>query len=93
MVERRKTTLYLEADLLRATKVAAAREDKPEYQVVEEALRKHLGLDLMQRVWARSGLDENEAMRLAVAEVRAHRRSRRRQATTPPSPSAPKKRA
>lgn len=85
VAERKKTTMYLDADLVRATKVAAAREDRPEYQVVEEALRKHLGLDLLQRVWARSGLDEDEAMRLAVSEVRAHRRDRSRQ-------SAPKRR-
>jgi len=36
---RRKTTIYVEDDLLRATKIAAARAGKRDYQVVEEALR------------------------------------------------------
>ena len=75
---RKKTTLYLDADLVRATKVAAAREERPEYQIVEDALRKHLGMDILERVWARSRLDEEEATRLAVAEVRAQRRERSR---------------
>jgi hypothetical protein len=53
---RRKTTVYLEDDLLRATKVAAARAGKRDYQVVEEALRAYLGLELLERVGARSEL-------------------------------------
>ena len=78
MKARKKTTLYLDAELLRATKIAAAREDRPEYQVVEDALRKHLGMDVLERVWARSKLDEDEARRLAVTEVRAARRGNSR---------------
>ena len=85
--ERKKTTLYLDADLLRAAKVAAAREDRPEYQIVEEALRKHLGMDVLERVWARSRLDEEEANRLAVEEVRAHRRERARKTAAKKRPA------
>jgi hypothetical protein len=73
---RKKTTLYLDAELLRAAKIAAAREDKPEYQVVEEALRRHLGADLLERVWSRSELSEADATRLSVDEVRAFRKER-----------------
>ena len=47
---KRKTTVYLEDDLLRATKIAAARTGKRDYQVVEEALRAYLGL----RCWSAS---------------------------------------
>jgi hypothetical protein len=39
----RKTTMYLEEDLLRAAKIAAARTGKRDYEVVEEALRAYLG--------------------------------------------------
>lgn len=41
---RRKTTIYVEDELLRATKIAAARTGKRDYQVIEEALRAYLGL-------------------------------------------------
>lgn len=75
---RRKTTVYLDEELLRAMKVAAAREDKPDYLVVEDALREHLGRDLFARVGRRSGLTADEAARLAVDEVRADRSKRRR---------------
>jgi hypothetical protein len=72
---RRKTTVYLEDDLLRATKIAAARTGKRDYQVVEEALRAYLGLDLLERVGARSKLTEVEALDLAYQELHRSRRS------------------
>jgi hypothetical protein len=62
---RRKTTIYVEDDLLRATKIAAARAGKRDYQVVEEALRAYLGLELLERVGAPSKLTEGEALDLA----------------------------
>jgi hypothetical protein len=73
---RRKTTVYLEDDLLRATKVAAARTGKRDYQVVEEALRAYLGLELLERVGARSKLTEDEALDLAYQELHRSRRSK-----------------
>jgi hypothetical protein len=72
---KRKTTVYLEDELLRATKIAAARSGKRDYQVVEEALRAYLGLDLLEGVGARSGLKENEALDLAYRELHQSRRS------------------
>ena len=66
---RRKTTVYLEDDLLRATKVAAARAGKRDYQVVEEALRAYLGFELLERVAARSDLKGDEALDLAYREL------------------------
>jgi hypothetical protein len=59
---RQKTTVYLEEDLPRATKIAAVRTGKRDYQVVEEALRAYLGLDLFERVGSRSKLREDEAL-------------------------------
>jgi hypothetical protein len=72
---KRKTTVYLEDDLLRAAKIAAARTGKRDYQVVEEALRAYLGLDLLERVGARSGLKESAALELAYRELHQIRRS------------------
>jgi hypothetical protein len=81
---RRKTTVYIEEELLTAAKVAAARSHKHEYEVFEEALRRHLGLqEVVERVWSKLGDDapsEEESMRLAreeLAEVRAEAASRR----------------
>ena len=75
---KKKTTVYLDEEILRAAKVAAAREDKKDYEVIEEALRRHLGLDLLERVRARAELNEEAAIALAVQETRAVRRKRPR---------------
>jgi len=72
---KRKTTVYLEDDLLRATKVAAARSGKREYQVIEEALRAYLGHQLLERIGERSKLKEDEALDLAYRELHQSRRA------------------
>lgn len=83
---RRKTTVYLDSDVLTATKVLAAAGDRSESQVVEDALRAYLrageletaGEDLrklMNRIAERETLDDEAAMTLAVEEVRAARAS------------------
>lgn len=81
---RRKTTVYIEDELLTATKIAAARAHKHEYEVFEEALRRHLGLqEVVDRVWSGLGDEapsEQESLQLAAEEraaVRAERRSPR----------------
>jgi hypothetical protein len=61
-----RTTLTIDEDVLRAVKVRAARSGKGDSQVIEEALRRELGLDLLERLWSRSDLSEEEAMKLAV---------------------------
>ena len=71
---RRKTTVYLDEDVLRAAKVLAARTGRHDYEVVEEALRRFLGLEVLSAAWERSGLGEEEALRLAYAEVHRARR-------------------
>jgi hypothetical protein len=61
-----RTTLTVDADLLRAVKVRAARTGKGDSEVIEEALRRDLGLDLLERVWAVNELSEDEALALGV---------------------------
>jgi hypothetical protein len=51
---KRKTTVYLEDSLLRALKVAAARSGQHEYQVVEQALRGFLGMELLDKIGSRN---------------------------------------
>jgi Arc/MetJ family transcription regulator len=91
-VERRKTTVYLDPDILTATKVFAAARLQSESQVVEDALRAYLGNGgleavkedlraLMKRVAARSDLNDDESMALALEEVRAVRSRRRSRRT------------
>jgi hypothetical protein len=74
---KRKVTLYVDETVLRAARVRAARSDKRDSEVVEDALRSYLGFDAVERVWARSDLNEEDAMQLAVAETRAVRDKKR----------------
>lgn len=74
---RAKTTIYLDPQVLRATRVAAARAGKRDSDVVEDALREYLGLAVIERIRSRSDLDANEAMELAYDELHAMRRERR----------------
>jgi hypothetical protein len=43
--------------------------------VIEEALRRDLGLDLLERIWATADLEEDEALRLAVEAQHESRRA------------------
>lgn len=72
---RTKTTVYIDSELLRAVKVAAARTGKREYEIFEQALRRFLGWELLDRVPERNSpeLDEEEALSLARRELREAR--------------------
>lgn len=74
---RSKATVYLDPDVLRATRVRAARTGKRDSDVVEEALREYLGIGLLERIWERADLSEDEAMKLANDELHAMRAERR----------------
>jgi hypothetical protein len=74
---KRKVTLYVDEDVLRAARVRAARTDKRDSEVVEDALRAYLGFDVVARAWARSDLSEDEALTLAGAEIHAVRAEKR----------------
>jgi hypothetical protein len=73
---RAKTTIYLDPEVLRATRIRAARTGRRDSDVVEEALREHLGLAAIDRIRSSSDLDEEEATRLAYEELHALRRER-----------------
>lgn len=70
--------MTIDAQVLRAVKVRAARTGKGDSEVIEEALRRHLGLDLLERLWARNDMPEEEAMKLALRAQHETRRRRRR---------------
>jgi hypothetical protein len=73
-----RTTLTIDEEVLRAVKVRAARTGKGESEVIEEAVRRDLGLDLMERLWARNDMAEEDAMELAVeAQQKARREAKR----------------
>ena len=61
-----RTTLTIDPEVLRAVKVRAARLGKGDSDVIEEALRRDLGLDLLGRLWATNDLGEDEALALAT---------------------------
>lgn len=78
---RKKTTVYIDEALLRAAKVAAARAGKREYEVFEDALRRHLGFaGTVERIWAgispRDAPSEDEAARIVAEELAAVRAER-----------------
>jgi Ribbon-helix-helix protein, copG family len=72
-----RTTLTVEEEILRAVKVRAARAGKGDSEVIEEALRRELGFDLLERLWRGNELSEEEAAALAVEAQHKTRRRRR----------------
>jgi hypothetical protein len=76
-VSKVRTTLTVDEDVLRAVKIAGARTGRGDSQVIEEALRRDLGLDLLERMWSRNRLSEADAMALAVEAQHASRPARR----------------
>ena len=73
-----RTTVTIEEEVLRWVKVRAARQGKGDSEVIEESLRRDLGLELLERLWERNSLDESDAAALAV-EAQHSTRPRRRQ--------------
>ena len=67
---RKKTTVYIDEELLKAAKILAVRTGNREHEVFEEALRHHLGLSVVHAIRARSGLSEDDAMTLVEKEKR-----------------------
>jgi hypothetical protein len=70
-----RTTLTIDADVLKAVKVRAARLGQGDSEVIEESLKRDLGLDLLERLWERNTLSEAEATALAVEAQHQTRRS------------------
>jgi hypothetical protein len=72
---KRKTTLYVDEDVLRAAKVMAARKGKRDSEIFEEALRQYVGFAVIDRIRARNtDLTPEEAESLAYEAVHESRR-------------------
>ncbi len=70
-----RTTVTLDERVLRAVRVKAARTGKRDSEVIEDALRRDLGLELLGRIWERAELAEDEATQLAVEAQHEARRA------------------
>lgn len=66
--------MTLDERVLRAVRVKAARTGRRDSDVIEEALRRDLGLDLVERLWEAADLPEEDALRLAVEAQHEARR-------------------
>ena len=73
-----RTTISIDQQVLTAVRVRAARTGKADSEIIEEALRRDLGLDLLDRLWAKNDMPEDEAMALAHEAQRAVRHGKRR---------------
>jgi Ribbon-helix-helix protein, copG family len=71
-----RTTLTVDEEVLRAVRVRAARTGRRDSEIIEEALRRELGIDLLRRTWDRNRLSESDAEQLAVGAQHAVRRRR-----------------
>lgn len=71
---KRKTTIYVEDALLRALKIAAARKGQHDYELVEQALRTYLGMELLENVGSKSQLSEKQALSFAYKELHRSRK-------------------
>lgn len=60
-----RTTLTIDEDVLVAVRVEAARSGRRDSEVIEAAVRRDLGLDLLDRLWASADLSEAEALQMA----------------------------
>ena len=74
LMPKARTTITLDERVLRAVRVKAARSGRRDSDVIEEALRRDLGLDLLERVWQSADLEEDEAIGAAVEAQHEARR-------------------
>jgi hypothetical protein len=73
-----RTTVSLDEDVFRAVKIKAARTGKRDSQVIEESLRRDLGLDELVEIWSKvNPVTEEESLKLANDELHAMRREKR----------------
>jgi hypothetical protein len=73
-----RTTLTIDEDVMRAVRVRAARAGMRDSEVIEQALRRDLGLELLERLWAKADMSEEDAKTLAVEAQHRTRPARRR---------------
>ncbi len=72
-----RTTLTIDESVMRAVKMKAARSGRGDSEVIEEAVRQVLGLDLLDNLWSKADLDDKTAVELAVEAQHATRPRRR----------------
>ena len=73
-----RTTLTIDEDVFRAVKIKAARTGKRDSQVIEESLRRDLGIEDLEDIWAQvKPVPEAEGLDLAYAELQAARKEKR----------------
>ena len=72
-----RTTVTIDESVMKAVKLRAARTGRGDSRVIEEALRRDLGLDLFERLWEQSNLSVERATALAVEAQHKTRRRRR----------------
>ncbi|MFL5897083.1 MAG: hypothetical protein ACJ76D_01255 [Solirubrobacterales bacterium] len=73
-----RTTVTLDEEVFRAVKIKAARTGKRDSQVIEESLRRDLGLDELAKIWSKvNPVTEEESLKLASDELHAMRREKR----------------
>jgi hypothetical protein len=80
-VSKQRATFSLDQDVLRATRVAAARAGRRDSEIVEDALRSYLSLGVLEEIWRSRpsetpDLSDEEALRLAREEQHAAREGR-----------------
>jgi hypothetical protein len=68
-----RTTLTIDADVLKWVKIRAARTGVSDSAVIEEALRRDLKLDVLDELWADATMSEAKASELAVEAQHATR--------------------
>jgi hypothetical protein len=68
----------LDEEVLRWVKVRAARMGKGDSEVIEDSLRRDLGLELLERLWSKNQVPEARALKLAVEAQHSTRPRRRR---------------
>ena len=73
-----RTTVTLDEEVLKWVKVRAARMGKGDSEVIEDSLRRDLGLDLLDRMWSKNQMPEDQATQLAVEAQHSTRPGRRR---------------
>ena len=68
-----RMTVTVDEDVMRAVRIAAARTGKDDSQVIEDALQRELGVDLLSRMQTRNQMSEDDAMALAIEAQHAAR--------------------
>lgn len=72
-VATRKIHIELDEDLVSRARDRVSRRDRPDSEVIADAVAAFLGFAALDEAHTQHGLSEDEANDLAVAEVRAHR--------------------